>query len=119
MGSGEAGGLGIIFAVFLLILCVVVAFAIGRFPDLAARAGAGAPCQLTGTISGVSPTVETVLWQIRGPRIVAAVLCGSALAIAGTAFQGLFRNLLVSPDILGASSGERSAQCSASTFLST
>jgi iron complex transport system permease protein len=36
---------------------------------------------------------------------LAAVLVGAALAVAGTAFQGLFRNPLVSPDILGASSG--------------
>ena len=42
---------------------------------------------------------------MRGPRVVAAVLVGAALAVAGTAFQGLFRNPLVSPDILGASSG--------------
>jgi iron complex transport system permease protein len=41
----------------------------------------------------------------QGPRILAAVLTGSALAVAGAAFQGLFRNPLVSPDILGASSG--------------
>ena len=43
--------------------------------------------------------------QIRGPRVLAAVLVGAALAIAGAAFQGLFRNPLVSPDLLGASSG--------------
>ena len=42
---------------------------------------------------------------VRGPRVVAALLVGAALAVAGTAFQGLFRNPLVSPDILGASSG--------------
>ena len=39
------------------------------------------------------------------PRVLAAALVGAALAVAGTAFQGLFRNPLVSPDILGASSG--------------
>ena len=42
---------------------------------------------------------------VRGPRVIAAVLVGAALAVAGAAFQGLFRNPLVSPDILGASSG--------------
>ena len=46
-----------------------------------------------------------VMLQIRGPRVLAAVLVGAALAIAGAAFQGLFRNPLVSPDLLGASSG--------------
>jgi iron complex transport system permease protein len=46
-----------------------------------------------------------VVWQIRGPRVLAALLVGAALSVAGTAFQGLFRNPLVSPDILGASAG--------------
>ena len=53
----------------------------------------------------ISPAVESVIWQVRGPRVMAAMLVGAALAVAGTAFQGLFRNPLVSPDILGASSG--------------
>jgi iron complex transport system permease protein len=51
------------------------------------------------------PAVESVILQVRGPRVIAAMLVGAALAVAGTAFQGLFRNPLVSPDILGASSG--------------
>ena len=46
-----------------------------------------------------------MILQVRGPRVLAAALVGAALAVAGTAFQGLFRNPLVSPDILGASSG--------------
>lgn len=46
-----------------------------------------------------------MILQIRGPRILAALLIGAALAAAGAAFQGLFRNPLVSPDLLGASSG--------------
>ena len=53
----------------------------------------------------MTPAVESVILQVRGPRVLAAVLVGAALAVAGTAFQGLFRNPLVSPDILGASSG--------------
>jgi iron complex transport system permease protein len=60
---------------------------------------------LTGHAPDVPAAVESVIWQVRGPRVVAAVLVGAALAVAGTAFQGLFRNPLVSPDILGASSG--------------
>jgi iron complex transport system permease protein len=53
----------------------------------------------------VSAAVENVVLLVRGPRVLAAVMVGAALAVAGTAFQGLFRNPLVSPDILGASSG--------------
>lgn len=50
-------------------------------------------------------TVDTVLFQIRLPRVLAAMLVGAALAAAGAAFQSLFRNPLVSPDILGVSTG--------------
>ena len=44
-----------------------------------------------------------VLFQIRLPRIAAAVMVGAALASAGASYQGMFRNPMVSPDILGAS----------------
>jgi iron complex transport system permease protein len=46
-----------------------------------------------------------VVWNIRLPRIAAAILVGGALAAAGSAYQSLFRNPLVSPDILGVSAG--------------
>lgn len=48
---------------------------------------------------------ETVVMQIRLPRIILAFLIGGGLAIAGAAFQGMFGNPLVSPDILGVSAG--------------
>lgn len=46
-----------------------------------------------------------VLLQVRLPRVVAGVLIGGGLSAAGAAYQGLFRNPMVSPDILGASAG--------------
>ena len=54
---------------------------------------------------GDNGTVETVLFNIRLPRVVAAATVGAALAAAGAAYQSLFRNPLVSPDILGVSTG--------------
>lgn len=51
------------------------------------------------------PTSANVLLHLRLPRVVAAVLVGSMLALAGCAYQGLFRNPMVSPDLLGASAG--------------
>jgi iron complex transport system permease protein len=48
---------------------------------------------------------ERVLLNIRGPRVLAGVMVGAALAGAGVVYQGLFRNPLVSPDILGVSAG--------------
>ena len=50
-------------------------------------------------------TVLSLLWEIRLPRILAALAVGAGLSVAGASYQGLFRNSLVSPDILGASSG--------------
>jgi len=48
---------------------------------------------------------QTVVFQIRLPRLIAAMLVGGGLSLAGASFQGLFRNPLVSPDILGVAAG--------------
>lgn len=48
---------------------------------------------------------EKVLFEIRLPRIACAVLIGASLSLAGVCYQGMFRNPMVSPDILGASTG--------------
>ncbi len=48
---------------------------------------------------------DIVFWSVRLPRLFMALFVGSALAVSGTVFQGLFRNPLVSPDILGVSAG--------------
>ena len=77
----------------------------GAIRSALAICSACSAAKLTGQRADVPPAVENVIWQVRGPRVLAAVLVGAALAVAGTAFQGLFRNPLVSPDILGASSG--------------
>ncbi|UWG97049.1 iron ABC transporter permease [Dehalobacter sp. DCM] len=50
-------------------------------------------------------TVGTVLFNVRIPRILCAIMIGAALAGSGAAYQGIFRNPMVSPDILGASAG--------------
>jgi iron complex transport system permease protein len=57
-------------------------------------------------IGGSDPgAIDTVLFNIRLPRVAAAAFVGAALAAAGAAYQSLFRNPLVSPDILGVSTG--------------
>ena len=82
-----------------LIALVAIAFAVGRYPVSLA--------ELLSVLSGqpVGANVETVVLQVRGPRVLAALLVGAALAAAGSAYQGMFRNPLVSPDILGVSTG--------------
>jgi iron complex transport system permease protein len=82
-----------------LLALVLIAFAVGRYPVTFG--------QLASLFSGgeVDGTVKAVVVEIRAPRVLAALLVGASLAAAGTAYQGMFRNPLVSPDILGVSTG--------------
>lgn len=61
------------------------------------------------SIAGGDPATiardEIVLWSIRFPRVVLAALVGALLAVAGTTMQGLFRNPLADPALVGVSSG--------------
>ena len=58
-----------------------------------------------GLSAALPSAVDTVLFSVRIPRVAAGLLTGAALAAAGAVYQGLFRNPLVSPDILGVSAG--------------
>src|SRR6267378_3775330 len=96
---------GLFIALGVLALGLVVAFTVGRYPVTLAELADVLVSRATGRPSTAPAAVENVVLLVRGPRVMAAMLVGAALAVAGTAFQGLFRNPLVSPDILGASSG--------------
>jgi len=64
------------------------------------------PGQVLGALIGAgNAQAEIVVWNVRLPRVAAALLVGAALAAAGASYQALFRNPLVSPDILGVSAG--------------
>ncbi|EHI12341.1 FecCD family ABC transporter permease [Mycolicibacterium thermoresistibile] len=54
---------------------------------------------------GLTAAQHAVLWQIRLPRVVLGALVGATLAVAGAAYQGVFRNPLADPYLLGVSSG--------------
>ncbi len=64
---------------------------------------------LVGTVAPIEQTwsnmAENVVLDVRLPRVLGALLIGGALAVAGASYQGTFRNPLVSPDLLGVSSG--------------
>jgi iron complex transport system permease protein len=96
---------GFAIAVGVLIAGFLVAFTVGRYPVGLGDLANVLASKVLGYRTVLPPAVESVILQVRGPRVLAAVFVGAALALAGTAFQGLFRNPLVSPDILGASSG--------------
>ncbi len=96
---------GTLAALAVLLAALLLAFAVGRYPVSLAELWTVLLSRLTGQASGLPPAVDSVVLQIRGPRVLAAVAVGAALSVAGAAYQGLFRNPLVSPDILGASAG--------------
>jgi iron complex transport system permease protein len=100
---GRSSGLLIAFAV--LIAGLLLAFTVGRYPVGLGDLFHLVIAKLTSRTPDVPAAVQNVIWLVRGPRVLAAALVGAALSVAGTAFQGLFRNPLVSPDLLGASSG--------------
>ena len=94
----------IVVALALLIVVAVGAMAVGR-AMLSPGTVIDALWQLV-TGDGDTPLVaRNIVLNVRLPRVVAAAMIGGALAISGTAYQGLFRNPMVSPDILGASTG--------------
>ncbi|KQU32023.1 iron ABC transporter permease [Methylobacterium sp. Leaf94] len=88
-----------------LLALVVLALATGRFAvplgDVVEILGA----RLVGLPARADPAMQTVILQVRLPRVLAALVVGASLAAAGATYQGLFRNPLVSPDILGVSAG--------------
>src|SRR5216683_5747004 len=51
------------------------------------------------------PTAEVIVWQVRMPVVIGTALVGAALAVAGVLFQGMLRNPLADPYLIGASSG--------------
>jgi len=90
--------------VILLVGTILLSLNVGRFPISPLQLGQAIRCVFE-TECRTPSSVETVLWHIRTPRIFVACLVGAALAAAGATYQGMFKNPLVSPDILGVSSG--------------
>ena len=84
---------------FLLVL-IIYSITVGRYPITFSML-------VDYFIKGESSdtNLALVLFDIRIPRILAALITGGALALAGASYQAIFRNPMVSPDILGVSSG--------------
>jgi len=72
---------------------------------LADRVAGGSVTSGLGWATGRSPQAEAIIFQIRLPRVLTAAIVGSALAVAGTVFQGLLRNPMADPYIIGTSGG--------------
>ncbi len=94
--------------IFLLLLPLVLLFAslfVGRYLISPVTTFQVLLSKLFPLESHWSTQVESVIFQIRLPRALLAVLVGASLSVSGASFQGMFRNPLVSSDILGVSAG--------------
>lgn len=96
--------LGIVLLVFLPIILFFASFLIGRYPIDLVDVIKTILCPIFPQLE-VSQTITTIVFEIRLPRIIGALVVGAALAMAGSAFQGIFKNPLVSSDLLGVSNG--------------
>ncbi len=99
-----------IYTAILLVAGIISCF-LGRMeiaPDDVMMTLVRFPALLTDMLSGDYSSMaehERVLMLIRFPRILLALLVGAGLSVSGAVYQGLFRNPLVSPDILGVAAG--------------
>ena len=108
MPSQKSYRLIIVFLTAALVATSVVALCIGRY-SIDPREAFGAVVSYLGKLisgSGEKPTaMENVVFVLRIPRIIGAIVIGAALSLSGAVYQSVFKNPLVSPDILGVSSG--------------
>lgn len=89
----------------LLLAAVVLSVCVGKYPVTPGESLRIILRTVFGKETGSPEMTENVVLRLRIPRIVASVIVGAALSAAGAAYQGIFRNPLVSPDFLGVSSG--------------
>jgi iron complex transport system permease protein len=99
LSAAAAGG----FVVLAILVGVLVGpIDLGLGPVLSSI---GERLHVPGVSSSLTETEESILWDIRMPRVVLAALVGGTLALAGATYQGVFRNPLADPYLLGVAAG--------------
>lgn len=94
------GKIILVILAVILTITIGISFTVGRY-----TIPAGDLLRYIFTGAYTDENLPILITQIRLPRILIAVLAGGALSVSGAAYQGLFRNPMVSPDILGVSTG--------------
>ena len=93
-------------AVLVLLLCgIVLALCVGKYSVSPLESVSILWRRIVGLPSELPEMTQNVVMGLRVPRILASVIVGGALAMSGAAYQGIFKNPLVSPEFLGVSSG--------------
>ncbi len=96
-----------------LVVCFFLSLTVGKYPVELQEIPEVFSHLLFGTEASYDHAVETAVYQVRLPRLLSCIFVGIALAVSGCAYQGVFRNPMVSPDLLGASSGAAFGACCA------
>ena len=95
--------------IFIMVILLVIAFffsmCIGRYSITPMEVVEIIFPHFTGSGGDLDPIRVNVVMQVRLPRILLSIIVGAGLACSGAAYQCLFGNPLVSPDILGVSAG--------------
>ena len=108
MPSQKSYRLIMLFLTVALVATSVIALCVGRYSINPAEAFGAFASYLhkIAAKTGEKPTaMENVVFVLRIPRILGAIVIGAALSLSGAVYQSVFKNPLVSPDILGVSSG--------------
>lgn len=95
----------LVLLLILLLILTVSALCIGAYDITPLEVVKILGTAITGSESNAPDMTRIIVLTVRLPRVISAILVGAALAVAGCAYQGIFRNPLVSPDLLGVSSG--------------
>ena len=90
--------------IVLIVVCAAAAMLIGRFSVSLEDVVAALRARFWGG-PAVPPRVNSVVFDLRAPRIIVAILIGGGLSVAGASFQSLFSNPLATPDTLGVAAG--------------
>lgn len=96
-----------IFLIFIIALIIVfiISIIMGRYSINISDLIYLLKLKILNLPLGEYKEIDTIIFKIRLPRILASILIGSSLAVSGTTYQSIFRNPMVSPDVLGAANG--------------
>ena len=103
MDKGKKSRRVLSILLIILVIATFISVCLGRYPISFEEMVGMFKDKLFGISNGSNS--EIIMWQVRIPRITVAILIGVCLSLSGAAYQGVFRNPMVSPDILGASAG--------------
>lgn len=95
----------VVIAVLILVAVVFFAMLVGAGNLGWHRVLGEIFAEVTGRRSPLSEQEAAIVWQVRMPRVLLAGLVGAALSVAGATFQGVFRNPLADPYLLGSAAG--------------